>query len=150
MPHRVYLVRHAKAEPGGASIDDAARRLTVEGRRRFNLLLGGLGARLSVRRIVTSPFVRARQTAELLASATGASIAEDERLASGASEGTELLAMVREAAADTALVGHNPEIAEAVAKVAGKDLEVKPGAVAALDVEGKDVRLAWLEAPEKG
>jgi phosphohistidine phosphatase len=148
--HRVYLVRHAKAEPGGPSMQDAARRLTVEGRRRFNLLLGALGGRLSARRIVSSPLVRARQTAELLASATGATIAEDERLASGVSGGPELLALVREAAADTALVGHNPEIAEAVARVAGKDLEVKPGAVAALDVEGKDVRLAWLQAPEPG
>jgi phosphohistidine phosphatase len=148
-PHRVYLVRHAKAE-AGASGDDAARRLTVEGRTRFNRLLGALGGRLAVRRIVTSPFVRARQTAELLASATGAAIAEDERLASGACEGPELLALVREAAADTALVGHNPEVAEAVAKVAGKELEVKPGSVAALDVEGKQVRLAWLERPDGG
>lgn len=146
--HRVYLVRHAKAEPATGATADAARRLTVEGRRRFHLLLGALGGRLAVHRIVTSPFVRARQTAQLLASATGASIAEDDRLASGASEGPELLAMVREAKADTALVGHNPEIAEAVARAAGKDLEVKPGAVAALDVDGRDVRLAWLEAPE--
>ncbi len=146
--HRVFLVRHAKAEP--PSRDDADRRLTAEGRARFHRLLAALGGRLEVRRIVTSPLVRARQTAELLSAATGAPVEEDERLASGASEGTDLLGMVRAAAAGTALVGHNPEIAEAVARVAGKDLEVKPGAVAALDVEGKDVRLAWLEGPEKG
>jgi phosphohistidine phosphatase len=146
---RVYLIRHAKAEPHGEG-DDADRRLTTEGRRRFNLLLGALGGRLSVRKAITSPFVRAHQTAELLAGATGASIAEDERLAAGASDGREVLALALAAPAGTALVGHNPEIAAAVAQVAGKDLEVKPGSVAALDVDGADVRLAWLEAPEKG
>lgn len=146
---RVYLVRHAKAEPH-ADGDDADRRLTAEGRTRFQRLLGALGERLTVRKVITSPFVRARQTADLLAGATGASIAEDERLASGASEGREVLALALAAPADTALVGHNPEIAEAVARVVGKDLEVKPGTVVALDVDGKDARLVWLEAPEKG
>jgi len=31
----------------------------------------------------------------------------------------------------------------------GKDLEVKPGALTALEVDGQDVRLAWLASPEK-
>lgn len=146
--HRVYLVRHARAE--AQNKDDASRRLTVDGRLAFNRLLGALGGRLELRRIVTSPFVRARQTAQLLSGATGAAVEEDPRLASGASDGRELVAMARAAAPGTALVGHNPEIAEAVARAAGKDVEVKPGSVAALDVDGKDVRLAWLEGPEKG
>lgn len=146
--HRVYLVRHARAEPQRG--DDAARRLTAEGRAEFHRLLAALGGRLAPRRVVTSPYVRALQTAQLLASGTGAPVAEDARLASGASGGPELVAMLLAAAPGTALVGHNPEIAEALARVAGKDLEVKPGAIAALDVDGKELRLAWLEAPPHG
>ncbi|BDG03881.1 SixA phosphatase family protein [Anaeromyxobacter oryzae] len=142
---RVYLVRHAKAEPQGG--DDAARRLTPEGRARFDAHVKALAPRLRVARIVTSPFARARQTAELLAARTGATVETDDALASGASDGREVLALARKAADGTALVGHNPELAQAVATAAGKDVEVKPGAVAALDVDGGDVRLAWLEAP---
>lgn len=147
MPTHVYLVRHAKAEPHAA--DDASRRLTPEGRERFLRLLGAIRDRLMIARVVTSPFVRARETAELLCRITGAPLEEDPRLASGASEGAELLALLREAAPGTALVGHNPEIAEAVARAAGKDVEVKPGAVAELAVDGRAVRLAWLEAPAR-
>lgn len=142
---RVYLVRHAKAEPHAG--DDAARRLTSEGRERFARHLGALRGRLAIARVVTSPFVRARQTAELLARATGAALEEDPRLGSGASEGDELLDLVREAAPGTAFVGHNPELAAAVARAAGRDVEVKPGAVAELAVDGRSVRLTWLEAP---
>lgn len=146
-PHRVYLVRHAKAEPQGPGRDDE-RRLTREGRTRFTTLVGALGDRLRVARVLTSPLVRARQTAEILASATGAALAEEPRLASGSSGARELLAMLRQAPPGTALVGHNPEIAEALAHVADPELEVKPGAVAAIDVDGDELSLAWFEAPK--
>ncbi len=147
--HRVYLVRHAKAEPHHGD-DDDARHLTPEGRDRFAALLRGIRNRLRVARVLTSPLVRARETAELLAQATGAPLEPEPRLASGRSSARELVAMVRRAAPGTALVGHNPEIAEALTHLAEEDLEVKPGAVAALDVDGKDVSLAWIEAPGKG
>ncbi len=145
--HRVYLVRHAKAEPHGG--DDDARELTPEGRARFVHLAGALRGRLEVSRVVTSPLTRARQTAELLARATRAPIEQDPRLAPGSSSGRELLDLARESAPGTALVGHNPEIAEAVAEAAGTSLEVKPGAVAALEVDGRRVGLAWLETPAR-
>jgi phosphohistidine phosphatase len=44
-------------------------------------------------------------------------------------------------------VGHNPEIAEAVALAAGRGLEVRPGTVAAVDLGPASSALAWLEAP---
>ncbi len=146
--HRVYLVRHAKAEPHGSG-DDDDRRLTPEGRERFTRLLRALKERLGVVRVLTSPLVRARETAEILAGATGAPLEAEPRLASGRSSARELVAMVRHAAPGTALVGHNPEFAEALAHLAEGDLELKPGAVAALDVDGKDVSVAWVEAPVK-
>ncbi|MGC4000133.1 MAG: histidine phosphatase family protein [Anaeromyxobacter sp.] len=146
---RVYLIRHAKAE-GHHAQGDAARRLLPEGRARFNRGLAELGERLAVKRIVTSPFVRARQTAELLAGATGAPVEEEPGLASGAASARDVLSLVRAAGTGTALVGHNPEFAEVICDAAGRELEVKPGAVAALDVDGRKVTLAWLERGSKG
>lgn len=143
---RFYLVRHGRAEPAGPS-GDSARRLTPEGRAGFTAHARAVAARMGVRHIATSPFARARETSELLAAATGAPVADEEALASGASSARELLALGRGLGAGAALVGHNPEIAEAVALAAGRSLEVKPGAVAAVDAEGETFRLAWLEAP---
>jgi phosphohistidine phosphatase len=145
---RVYLVRHAKAEkehPDG----DGARRLTAEGRERFRRLLSGLSGSLAVARILTSPLARARETAELLAAATGAPVEEEEALASGRSSGRDLLALARGAGDGAALVGHNPELAEAVALAAGRGEEVKPGAVAAVDFRPGGPALAWLRKPPK-
>lgn len=144
---RVYLVRHAKAEPGDGQ-GDAARRLTPEGRARFEAHVRGLGQRLRVTRIVTSPFTRARETADLLARATGAPVEEESELASGASTGKAILRLARDAGDGTALVGHNPEMAEAIALACGREREVKPGAVAELEVSAEgDATLGWLELP---
>lgn len=143
-PIRVYLVRHARAQ--ARSGDDASRSLAPEGREGFAALAARLRPRLEVRRILTSPFARARETAVLLAAATGAPLEEDPRLASGASSGAELLALAAAAGDGTALVGHNPELGEAIAAAAGRGLEVRPGTVAAIDLDAA-AALAWLEAP---
>jgi len=139
---RFYLVRHAKAEasaPGG----DAARHLTPAGRAAFSAAVRALAGEVRLTRILTSPFTRARETAALLAQATGAPVEEDARLASGASGGRALLALGAALGEGVALVGHNPEIAEAVALAGGQAAEVPPGTVAAV---GTDGRLVWLKA----
>ncbi len=146
-PLRVYLVRHGRAErdaPGG----DAARRLTPEGRARFFALAGAIATKLDLSRIVASPFARARQTAEILAAATGAPIAENPDLAPGRSTGADILAWARSEGAGVALVGHNPEMAEAVALAAGRSGKLPPGAVAAVDLGDRGPALAWIEAPD--
>lgn len=145
-PPRVYLVRHAKAEAGHPR-GDAARRLTADGVERFRRLLSSLEPRPAVDRILASPLVRARETALLLAGATGGRVEEEPAAASGRSTGRELLALLREAGDATALVGHNPEVAEAVALAAGRTEEVKPGTVAAVDLLPSGPRLAWLRRP---
>jgi phosphohistidine phosphatase len=144
---RVYLVRHAKAEkdaPGG----DPARRLTPEGRQAFTALAAALRDRLRLARVVTSPYARARETAELLARGTGIGVEEDPDLASGRIEGRAILAAARLAGDGAALVGHNPEIAEAIALAAGEERKVRPGTIAAVDLGDDRPRLAWLESPE--
>ncbi len=143
---RFFLVRHAKAEPKHPD-GDAARRITRDGRTRFAAHARALVADLALSRIVASPFARARDTADLLAAVTGAGVGEDAALASGASSGRDLLRLGERLGAGIALVGHNPEIAEAIALAAGKDLDVPPGTVAAVDADDSGFQLAWLRAP---
>jgi len=135
-----FLVRHGLAERRSAG-GDAARRLTPAGRAAFAEVARAFAAHHRVVRIVTSPFRRARETALLLAAASGAPVEEAPELASGASGGAALLAFGLALGSGVALVGHNPELAEAVALAGGAEAEVPPGAVAAVDLAG---HLAWL------
>jgi phosphohistidine phosphatase len=76
-------------------------------------------------------------------------VEEHPALASGTSGGREILELAARAGAGAALVGHNPELAEAVAIAAGREEELKPGAVAAVDLLAGSPRLAWLRRPPK-
>ena len=110
---RLVIVRHAEAAPGKP---DEFRTLTPGGREQARTLgrrLRELG--LEPDAIVSSPLLRARETA----SALGLGTPEvDERLAPGASPGD-----VRDAAlgrGETVLViGHQPDCGRAVASFAG-------------------------------
>src|SRR5438034_11639970 len=68
-PYEIYLIRHGLAEERGDSWpDDAKRPLTDEGISRMRKSVRGLsrlGVTLDV--VLTSPLVRARQTAEIVA-----------------------------------------------------------------------------------
>jgi phosphohistidine phosphatase len=143
MPGCWYLIRHARAE-GSAPGGDAERRLTPEGRDRFRETVLALVGRLAVKRILVSPLLRARQTGDLMAAMTGAPLEIEEELASGASTPARLLALGAELGDGAALVGHNPELGEAIGRAAGRDVDVPPGTVAAIGLDG---RLSWLAHP---
>src|SRR5262245_15233538 len=70
-PTELYLVRHAiAAERGDEWPDDAKRPLTKRGIRRFRECATGLReSGVAVDEIFTSPLVRAKQTADILAAA---------------------------------------------------------------------------------
>lgn len=72
------LVRHAIAEERGLRWpDDSQRPLTAEGRAKMLDAARGLATIWKPESILTSPYVRARQTAEILADATGAPIVSE-------------------------------------------------------------------------
>jgi phosphohistidine phosphatase len=143
---RLYLVRHARAEAGSPA-GDAARSLTPAGAAAFDRHVRNLKDALWVSRVVASPLARARETAQILAAVTGARADAELELSPGASDARRILALAMRLGPGTALVGHNPELGDAVASVAGRKLDFPPGAIAALDLEGKDLRLAWLRVP---
>ncbi|MDQ6676494.1 MAG: phosphohistidine phosphatase SixA [Acidobacteriota bacterium] len=69
---KLYLLRHAIAHERGAGQRDADRELTKEGREKLSAVLK-IAARSGVTpsRILTSPYLRARQTAEIARDALG-------------------------------------------------------------------------------
>ncbi|HEY8514534.1 MAG TPA: phosphohistidine phosphatase SixA [Candidatus Binatia bacterium] len=112
---RVYIVRHAIAEEESASGRDEDRELTPEGRKKMKRAARGLvELEVTLQRIVTSPLVRARQTAEILGEAfPDVPIEVADALAPGVDERalTRLL-NGRYAGESVALVGHEPDLGE--------------------------------------
>jgi phosphohistidine phosphatase len=66
----LYILRHAAAEEAGSSGDDGARKLTERSREKMRGAAAGFRAMgIKFDAILTSPLVRATETAELVASA---------------------------------------------------------------------------------
>jgi phosphohistidine phosphatase len=147
----LVLVRHGRAEdehPAG----DGARGLTAEGRREMLAHARTLAPRLRLDGIATSPLVRAVQTAEILAEALDLrEVAVRADL--GASEAPDgVLAAARDLGPGWALVGHNPALGMALARLLGSSspaLRFRKGAAAALEPAGSGGpwRLLWVAAP---
>jgi phosphohistidine phosphatase len=113
---RLYLVRHAQAAPGEP---DDLRPLTAKGREQAR----DLGKRLAADGVqpdivLTSPLLRARETGEALARATGAASEPDERLAPGASA-DDLRAAVEGRGDRVVVVGHQPDCGRIAASLRG-------------------------------
>jgi len=115
----IFFVRHAKAEPKRPR-DDWARGLTPKGRRQFRARAAKWAKTVDLKGIATSPWVRAVQTAEILASETGlddvricAELAGDPGIAA------KIVQLVRRLGPGWAVVGHNPSLADAAALACG-------------------------------
>ena len=76
---RLLLIRHGQAGGPGAVYGPAVA-LTALGRRQASHIADGLAAR-DVTRLVSSPYARARQTAEISAQRLGSALDIDDRLA---------------------------------------------------------------------
>lgn len=101
----LLIVRHGIAEERSPALPDSERALTDRGRRRLADVLRGLQALgWTVDRLLCSPWVRAAQTAELLAPLSAAAPQPCDDLARR--PGPELLA--RLSGGSVGLVGHEP------------------------------------------
>src|SRR5678810_1432158 len=123
-PCDLYLVRHAiAAERGDEWPDDTKRPLTEEGINKFKEAVEGLESLdVEIDEIFTSPFVRAKQTANLLAHGLGNKIAVKtlDALAPGHTPRQVMNELSRAAKRHRiALVGHEPGLGELAAQVIG-------------------------------
>jgi phosphohistidine phosphatase len=122
---RVYLVRHAEAEPGEP---DELRALTAHGRWQAKEL-GERFARRGIHpeAVVSSPLLRARQTAEAIAAEAGVTAETDERLAPGATA-DGLRAVVAGRGETVVVIGHQPDCGQIVAAISGEPAPPFPAA----------------------
>ena len=151
----LYLVRHAvAAERGEAYPNDDLRPLTPQGEGKFRKAVKGLvGLDIPLDVILTSPLVRARQTADILADGLSKSprVVETDALRPGA-RFDRLTKAVTDCAGCTsiALVGHEPDLGEIAARLVGAStpLSFNKGAVCRIDFDKwpteQPGRLRWF------
>lgn len=155
---RLYFLRHGLADHPNYRGEDARRPLSREGELRMRqqaAFLAGLDLGLDV--ILTSPLVRAVQTASIVAGRLGLAerILEEPRL--GPEFSVELLAAILGEQPAThrriMLVGHEPGFSTVVGAITGGSAVVcKKGGLVRVDVDADadalHGRLVWLLPPK--
>lgn len=158
----LYLVRHAVAAGRGPAYpNDAERPLTADGVERFRRAVAGLrdlGVELDL--VLSSPYARARETAELLCVGLKPrpTLIVVDALACGERPAEVIAAVGLHSAAGRgasrlALVGHEPDLGELAARLLGAKgrVEFKKGAVCRIDVDrampAGPGTLRWLLTP---
>jgi len=155
----LLLLRHGIAEERRLDLPDGRRALTPEGRQRTEavvqrLLELGLGCDL----LLSSPYMRARQTADL---ARLAGLAPDLELAAGLEPAGEIGPLMQLWLGESsprpgwrrlALVGHEPDLGQLAARLIGAPagaVSLKKAGVAlvALPEDGRAARLQLLLSP---
>ena len=139
----IWLLRHAAAEDRAASGRDADRTLTEDGHRRAREVARGLAAlEPEIELILTSPYWRARQTAEPVAQALKLSEQlRETRALEPDRDPSEILEELRAEGVESALlVGHEPHLGALLGRlVAGRpglEIPMKKAAVARVSWPG--------------
>lgn len=155
----LYLVRHAIADERGPDWpDDSKRPLTEHGISRFKEEVKGL-ARLDAEldEIFTSPFVRAKQTAQLLASGLRhkAAVRTLKMLEPGHGPAAVIRELAKEARKSRiAIVGHEPDLGDLASHLLGtrKPLPFKKGGICRIDIaslpSARAGTLVWMITPK--
>lgn len=152
----LYFLRHADAgDPMAWHDDDAKRPLSDKGEKqadRLGRFLAGVGFRPDA--VITSPKIRAAQTAEIVVGHLKITVAVDDRLA-GALDSDALAAVLRDAGDPSrpVVVGHDPDFSELLAELCGATaLPMRKGALARVDIESPlrpgSGTLRWLIPPD--
>jgi phosphohistidine phosphatase len=150
---RLYFFRHAEAEDAANGVADHERALTSKGQRRTALAAQGL-VRLKVKpvRLYSSPRVRSRQTADILAESLGLSVeVRDEVDFDFSVLAVERLIADLEDESDVLFVGHEPSMSIILSDMTGANVAMKKGGMARVDIAPTTSplrgRLVWLLAP---
>ena len=154
-PLQLYLLRHADAgDPMAWTGDDADRPLSAKGKRqarRLGSLLAEIGFKPDL--ILTSPKVRAAQTAKIVGNAIEVKPADERRLANSfeLSDVGSMLAAHPEAKR-VVLVGHDPDFSSVASTLTGTAIELRKGAIARIDLQDASPAagqgaLRWLIPP---
>lgn len=154
---RLLIIRHAIAVPHGTpGVAEDERPLTPRGVRRFQSAARGL-ARVCPRPgvLLTSPLLRARQTADIAAEAWGRVKPKEEKALAGGSFDEVAAAVEKHADKGlVAIVGHEPQLSAVLARLVGNSaperLTFKKGGAALLDAPERladGAALVWYAPP---
>jgi phosphohistidine phosphatase len=155
-PLQLYLLRHADAgDPNAWPGDDAERPLSAKGKRqalRLGSLLADIGWKPDL--ILTSPKVRAAETAKIVGRAVDVEPDDEDRLASSVdlSDIGSILAAHPEARR-VVLVGHDPDLSAIASTLTGAAIDLRKCALARIDLQdaapaaGRGA-LRWLIPPD--
>ena len=123
----IWLLRHGDAADGSP---DAERPLTEKGERQARAAgqaLKKLGVQIDA--CLSSPKVRAYDTAKLACEPLGVEVQLEPKLAGGPIQAEELAAGL----GDVLLVGHDPDFSMAVHSLTGAQVRLKKGGLAGID-----------------
>jgi len=157
--YELYVIRHGLSEERGeAWPDDTKRPLTEDGMARLRKAARALGRLdVAVDVVLTSPLVRTRQTAEIVAAAFSPhpALVNVDALAPGGSIAAAIAELEKYTRKTRiAIVGHEPAIGELAARLAGvrQPLEFKKGAICRIDVDALPPKgpgiLRWFLTPK--
>jgi phosphohistidine phosphatase len=124
----IWLLRHGDAEDGSP---DSERPLTEKGReqgRAVGKALKALGVEIEA--CLTSPKVRAAETARLVCEPLGVEPQLEPKLAGGPFDAEALAAGLGD---DVLLVGHDPDFSMAVHSLTGAQVRMKKGGLAGVE-----------------
>ena len=124
----IWLLRHGDAEDGSP---DSERPLTEKGRdqaRWAGAALKAIGAEIDA--CLTSPKVRATETARLVCEPLGVEPELEPKLAGGPFDAEALAAGLGD---DVLLVGHDPDFSMAVHSLTGAQVRMKKGGLAGIE-----------------
>ncbi len=153
----LYVVRHADAgDPTTWAGDDADRPLSKKGRRqakRLGRLLKGVDAWPDA--VITSPRLRAVETARIIGRPIGVKPSKDDRLGLDFDDEAlaSLVAGLGTEVRSVMIVGHDPDFSRAVSWLVGSPITMRKGALALIDLPDRTVgagrgSLRWLLPPD--
>jgi phosphohistidine phosphatase len=124
----IYFLRHGDAEH--ETSNDADRRLTEKGERQAEAAGRGLAAlKAGIDVCLTSPKVRAEQTARLACKHLDVEVEIAEELRGGRFDAVALAA----GRGDVLLVGHEPDFSNAIADLTGGRVKLRKGGIACVE-----------------
>ena len=158
----LFILRHGiavdRSEPGFA--DDTKRPLTPKGRRQLRQVAASIRAmKLRFDVIFSSPLVRARQTAELVAAELHLEkrliLADELKPGVRPQRLIQKIKVLKPSPENLLLVGHEPDLSELISLLVTGDtvggFALKKGGLAKLEIEklraGQCAILAWLLTP---
>ncbi len=148
---KLYFMRHGIAEDG-VGVSDHDRRLTQRGIQRIEtagrvLKMSGIHPA----HIYSSPRIRAKQTAEIVAQALGMTVElRDEVNFSFSPQAVESLITGLPNEAEVIFVGHEPSMSDTLGQITGGEVLMKKGSLARVELFTRSPvkgALVWLIAP---